>query len=134
MITHPFFMDDSLLFSRATSQECQKHAEILELYEDASSQKINIDKSFVFFSHNTLVERRNEMLGNLGPMQDSRHRKYLGLPSLIGKSKIEVFAEVKERVGKKLAGWKEKMISISGQEIIIKAIAQAIPTYTMSCF
>ena len=45
-----------------------------------------------------------------------------------------MFAEIKEKVGKKLAGWKEKLMSIRGREIIIKAVAQAIPTYTMSCF
>ena len=45
-----------------------------------------------------------------------------------------MFAEIKEKVGKKLAGWKEKLLSIRGREIIIKAVAQAIPTYTMSCF
>ena len=67
-------------------------------------------------------------------MQDHRHNKYLGLPSIIGKSKTQVFAEVKERVGKKLAGWKGKLLSIWGREILIKVVAQAVPTYTMSCF
>ena len=70
----------------------------------------------------------------LGPMQDSRHNKYLGLPSIIGKSKSQVFAEIKDRVAKKLAGWKGKLLSIGGREILIKAVAQAVPTYTMSCF
>ena len=73
-------------------------------------------------------------MSTLGPMSGSRHTKYLGLPSIIGKSKIEVFAEIKVRVGKKLSGWKGKMLSISGKEIIIKAIAQVIPTNTMNCF
>ena len=67
-------------------------------------------------------------------MQDSRHSKYLGLPSIIGKSKIEVFVEIKERVGRKLSRWKEKILSIGGREVLIKAVAQAIPMYTMSCF
>ena len=58
----------------------------------------------------------------------------MGLPSIIGKSKAQVFAEVKERVGKKLAGWKGKLLSIGGREILIKVVAQAVPTYTMSCF
>ena len=70
----------------------------------------------------------------LGPMQDTRHKKYLGLPSIIGKSKVEIFAEIKERVEKKLSGWKEKILSMGGREILIKVVAQAIPTYTMSCF
>ncbi|KAL0011421.1 hypothetical protein SO802_006529 [Lithocarpus litseifolius] len=69
------------------------------------------------------------MLNILGPKQDTRHGKYLGLPSIIGRSKTEVFVEVKEKVG-----WKGKLLSIGGKEILIKAVAQAVPTYTMSCF
>ena len=67
-------------------------------------------------------------------MQDSRHTNYLGLPSIISKSKKQVFAEIKEIVGLKLAGWKGKLLSSGGKEILIKVVAQAIPTYTMSCF
>ena len=45
-----------------------------------------------------------------------------------------MFAEVKEKVGRKLARWKGKLLSIGRKEILIKAVAQAVPTYTMSCF
>ena len=74
------------------------------------------------------------MLNILGHMQDTHYKKYLGLPSIIGKSKVEIFNEIKERVERKLLGWKEKLLSVGGQEILIKVVAQAIPTYTMSCF
>lgn len=47
--------------------------EILEHYEATSDQKVNIDKSFVFFSHNTALATRMEVLDILGPMQDTRH-------------------------------------------------------------
>ena len=129
-----FFSDDSLLFCKENNQECQNLINILQLYEAASGQKINTDKSSIFFSSNTPDERRSEVMNLLGPMQDTRHKKYLGLPSIIGKSKVEIFAEIKERVERKLSGWKEKMLSMGGREILIKAVAQAIPTYTMSCF
>ena len=33
-----------------------------------------------------------------------------------------------------MAGWKEKLLSIGGREILIKLVAQVVPTYTMSCF
>ena len=107
---------------------------ILNKYEEASGQKINTDKSSIFFSPNTPQEPRESILNILSPMQNSRHNKYLGLPSIIGRSKAQVFAEVKDRVAKKLAGWKGKLLSIGGREILIKAVAQAMPIYTMSCF
>ena len=44
MVTHLFFVDDSLLFCKAIDQECQKLIDILELYEAASGQKVNADK------------------------------------------------------------------------------------------
>lgn len=77
---------------------------------------------------------KDEILNILGPMQDFRHKKYLGLPSLIGKSKTQVFAEIKKKVSKKLAGWKEKLLSIGGRKVLIKAVAQTMSTYTISCF
>ena len=89
----------------------------------ASRQKINANKSSVFFSQNTSPDIRNEVLDILGPMQDSRHDKYLGLPSIIGRSKNQVIAEIKEKVGKKLSSWKDKMLSMGGKEILIKAVA-----------
>ena len=41
---------------------------------------------------------------------------------------------IKERIWKKLKGWKEKLLSQVGREILVKVVIQAIPTYTMSCF
>ena len=51
-----------------------------------------------------------------------------------GKSKVSTFREVQERVTKKVMGWKEKNISKVGREVLIKTVAQAIPTYSMSMF
>ena len=44
------------------------------------------------------------------------------------------FWQLKERLDNKLSRWKEKMLSRVGNEILIKAVAQAIPTYTMSVY
>jgi hypothetical protein len=34
----------------------------------------------------------------------------------------------------KIQGWKERMLTKEGKDILIKACAQAIPTFTMSIF
>ena len=53
MVSHLFFANDSLLFCKTTDRECRKLVEILELYEAASGQKVNTNKSSIFFNHNT---------------------------------------------------------------------------------
>ena len=37
-------------------------------------------------------------------------------------------------MGRWIAGWKGKLLSRAGREILIKLVAQATSTYTMSCF
>ena len=56
------------------------------------------------------------------------------MPALVGRSKKVSFDYIKERVWKMLQGWEEKLLSQARREILIKAMVQAIPTYTMSCF
>ena len=63
-----------------------------------------------------------------------QYENYLGLPSFIGRKKKESFDNIKQRVWKKLQGWEGKLLSQAEREILIKAVAQTLPTYTMSCF
>ena len=48
-----FFADDCLLFCRATLTECEKIKNIFNIYEAASDQMVNKDKTTLFFSRNT---------------------------------------------------------------------------------
>lgn len=59
---------------------------------------------------------------------------YLGLPTVNGRGKYRAFSHLKERVWKRFQGWRDKLFSTAGKEILIKAVAQAIPTYAMNCF
>ena len=52
-----------------------------------------------------------------------QHEKYLGLPSLVGRSKRNTFQQLKEHLANKLSGWKEKLLSNAGKVVLIKAVA-----------
>ena len=66
--------------------------------------------------------------------QETLTSRYLGLPVYMGRSKASVFGYLKERVWKRIQGWKEKLLSKAGKEPLIKAVAQSIPSYAMPCF
>ena len=58
----------------------------------------------------------------------------MGLPSLVGRNKKNTFNSIKDKLRKQLASWKEKLLSNVGKKVLIKAVAQAILTYTISVF
>ncbi|XP_071684967.1 uncharacterized mitochondrial protein AtMg00310-like [Lolium perenne] len=56
------------------------------------------------------------------------------MPSDVGVSVNGAFKYLKDRVWKKVQGWLELLLSVAGKEVLIKAVAQAILTFSMSCF
>lgn len=93
-----FFADDSLLFTRASESEAEAIIDILNSYEAASGQKINLEKSEVSFSRNVGTNMHNMLQSKLTFTAVVEHEKYLGLPMYIGKSKKPVFQVIQDRV------------------------------------
>lgn len=52
-VSHLFLADDIVLFCQAKESECQVILDILSIYEKGTGQKINHDKTNVFFRFNT---------------------------------------------------------------------------------
>ena len=52
-ISHLFFVDNSVVFCKASVQECDRVIKVLEDYEGESGQKLNKGKTSLFFSINT---------------------------------------------------------------------------------
>lgn len=126
-----FFADDCLLFLQDISNSANILLSVIGRYEEASGQKINIDKSSIFFAKILEHNRRSQVGHILGMKISIGNGKYLGLPYLIGRSKSDIFTYLKEKIWKKTHGWKEKLLSKGGKEILIKSVLQAIPTYAM---
>lgn len=130
-ITHLFF---GLLFFKAKSCEARAIKECLKLYEHASCQMINHDKSRLACSPNAGASLKERMKGILSVSLVDCHHQYLGLPSFMPRNRVSNFDYIKESVRKQLQGWKGKLFSNGGKEVLIKAVVvQAIPCDSMSC-
>lgn len=95
---------------------------------------MNKDKPSLFFSRNTSGEKREEIVRLSGLQATQRYKKYLGLPTLVGKSRSKAFKNIKDRVWDRLQNGKVKFLSQAGKEVLFKGVIQAIPTYCMSVF
>lgn len=126
--------DESLLLLKVDEENVSHLQHILQLYEECSGQIINKEKSAVMFSKNASEEAKQQFLVGMGVSQEKKNDRYLGLPVYMGKSKSKVFAYFKDRVWKRIQGWKERLLSRAGKDVLIKSVAQAIPSIAMSCF
>jgi hypothetical protein len=95
---------------------------------------LNKEKTAIFFSRNTPLAVKEKIVEVARIPSSQRYNTYLGLPVLVGKSRVSAFRSIKDRVWSRLQDWKLKFLSQAGKEILIKTIIQAIPTYSMSVF
>lgn len=133
-MSHLFFADDSLLFFQAIHTEALKVKQCLFDYEGMSGQAVNYSKSCMVFSGNTTALHRHHVAVIFGMRESTSIGKYLDLPIGIGRNKKEVFAIIEEKLKHRIGGWNKKLLSRAGKEVLLKSVAQALPTYTMSIY
>ncbi|GJR69223.1 hypothetical protein Tco_0015288 [Tanacetum coccineum] len=134
IISHIFFVDDSSFFFKANRAECQNLLNILARYCSASGQNINFVKSSTLFSPNCPEDLQQQLCDLLNVQRMDLKARYLGLPSVIGRNKNELFFFILDKVLHKMQGWKQKLLSQAGREVLIKSVIQAIPSYAMQCY
>jgi hypothetical protein len=101
--------------------------ELLKVYESASGQETNLSKSEIFFSRNISEAAQKDLFDLMGVRHVMGTGTYLGVPSMVGRSKKSTFAYIKDRI------WR-KINSKAGKEVMIKSVLQAIPSYVMSIY
>jgi hypothetical protein len=134
VVSHLLFANDSLLFFKASTENAHEVRNLLQLYCNDLGQQVNMDKSSIHFAKGCKNQLRDQIMGILDVHNVSLSEKYLGMPSDVGNSINGAFKYLKDRVWKRVQGWIEMLLSTAGKEVLIKSMAQAVPTYSMSCF
>lgn len=134
VIFHMLFSDDNYFYCKAEIGEASRVLELLATYEKASGQKINANKFSIFFSNNVIQYNRNEVSQVLGMDEADEHSKYIGFPNTLRRNKSVLLGYLKEKVKLRIRSWNGKVVSRSGKEILIKLVAQSLPTFAMNVF
>lgn len=134
VISHMLFADDSYFYCKADTVEAMKVVELLEKYEKASGQRVNKEKSSIFFSAKVIQYNRINVCQTLQMEEANEHSTYLGFPNIIGRQKSALLGYLKDIVNDRIWSWDGRHISRSGKEILIKSVVQSLPSYAMSVF
>lgn len=130
-ISHLFFADDCLLFTKATTSQARLVKEVLHSFCLASGMKVNIHKSRFLPSRNI----RRTKLAKFESIVEFQHTynigKYLGFPLLAGRVKNSDFAYILDKMNSRLAGWKGKLLSRAGRVTLAKSVLSSMPIYSM---
>ncbi|XP_013739903.1 uncharacterized protein LOC106442805 [Brassica napus] len=133
-INHLLFADDTMIFTKASTENCSALTLILKDYEKASGQLINATKSSISFSSKTPWETRARVKLLLGIEKEGGTGKYLGLPELFSRRKRDHFSSIVDRIKLRAAAWSTHRLSSSGKLTMLKSVLTAVPTFSMSCF
>lgn len=125
------YADDMVLFSSCEVEHLRNLKCILSCFEKLSSMRINFHKSEVIpmnLSDGQIQEVSHILSCPVGafPM------KYLGVPLHFDKLRKEDIQPLIDKILKRIAGWRGRLLSLSGKLVLIKTCLASIPVYLMS--
>jgi hypothetical protein len=127
-------VDDTLLFMEASEEQARVIHDVLRRYEIGTGQLINPSKCSVMFGADCQMENQEKVMAILKAGNIAKEEKYLGLLTPEGRMKKERFKSIKERLSSRFSNWAERYMLGGAKEVLIKSVAQAIPTYVMGGF
>jgi nicotinamide mononucleotide (NMN) deamidase PncC len=109
--THLLFVDDNIVFLEASMESMTSLKGVLQNYEAASGQKVNLENSSIFFGEGCVSDTKEMAKQVLEVDTEALSERYLGQPTVVGRSKEGCFQYITERSGLKVSGWKGQGLS-----------------------
>ena len=127
------YADDTILFVDANLDIAQNLKLSLICFEQVSGMRINYNKSELIPIN--LDEPETQLFANIfGCVVGNFPIKYLGIPLHYDKLRREDLQPLIDKILKRIAGWRGKLLSYAGRLVLIKTFLASIPTYLLSFF
>jgi hypothetical protein len=97
-ISHLLFADDSIFFTGSDDRSVRTLKSALNVYCEASGQRINLQKSSVFFGNRCLDNIKQAIKDSLEVSNEILKDSYLGMPTEIVRATSSSFKFLQDRV------------------------------------
>ena len=101
-LSHLFLAYDLILFAEATADQITKIMQCLNLFCSMSGQKVNTQKSVIFFSHAVDSNEADKIFAMSGIPCTINLGKYLGVPSIHGRVIPLLYQNLLDRVSQSI--------------------------------
>jgi hypothetical protein len=125
------YIDNTLLFSSCGGREVRNLNIVLMLFEKVYGMRINFNKS-EFIPMNLETDRVHEVAHVLNCPLGSLPFKYLGIPIHFEKLKRDDLQPVIDKLIKKVADWRGRLLAYNSRLVLIKTCLASIPVYLLS--
>lgn len=119
------------MFAKVDREACEAVSEVLFKFCSESSQKINLEKSRIYFSPNVDLEVRKGVCETLCIQATTNIGNYLRFPIKHRDAMRNQLNFITEKVMNKLPGWKTRFLSFAGRAVLVKSVMVAIPNHVM---
>lgn len=132
VVSHLFYADDLLLFTNGNKNSICNLLAIVKHYEAMSGQMVSPEKSSMLFSKHVTVTRKRNLLAYSGFKEGVWPYTYLGVPLFTGRLTKKMFEPLMDKIQKKLASWKGRLLSFGGKITLIKYVLCNMPIHVLS--
>lgn len=130
-ISHLLFADDLLLFGETSHETLHGMSNTLDAFWDCSGQKMNPEKSKLYFSKFTPVSDKEMFTSFLKVPESPDLGIYLGFPLTDKRPTAAQVSHIAKKIRSKLANWKAKCLSKAGRLTLIKSTLTSVAAYSM---
>lgn len=101
------------------------------MFAQCSGQKVNKEKTRIFFSNNVHDVVRQQISDGFGFQRAADLGRYLGVPVGQQGTRSSTYNYVLDRAKQRMSNWKCNQLSFAGRLTLTKSVLQALPSYVM---